>query len=66
MAFFEARHDSNLFDLEGIERVLVEHGQKSPDQLARILFETAREWAGGKLLDDAAILIIQRNHQTLH
>lgn len=57
----EARRETELLDLEGIETALRQHGHKEPNELAEALYSTARHWAGGKLLDDVAILIIERN-----
>ncbi|MHB9035838.1 MAG: SpoIIE family protein phosphatase [Armatimonadota bacterium] len=57
---FEARRDYQLFDLDGIERVLRQSGNMGPDELTQELVRAAREWAGGEIHDDVAVLIIER------
>jgi len=54
----EARRNKELFDLDGIEHLLIEHNALSPDQLAKTLLQSATDWAGGKLQDDAAVVIV--------
>jgi PAS domain S-box-containing protein len=57
----EAGQGSELFDLEGIARVLQEHGHLSVDELADALLQAAKDWAGGRLRDDTAIIIVCRS-----
>ena len=56
----EARHDSVMFGEEGIERVLKEYGQRSPDEVVQALVQGSTEWAGGRRTDDMAVIVIER------
>lgn len=56
----EARVGPRLFGLEGVERTLKEHGDLQPERVIEKLVETAGEWAGGRLRDDTAIVVIER------
>lgn len=57
----EARNDmQQTFDLEGIKSSIEKNGYKSADDLAESLLCDARQWAGGKLQDDVAILVVER------
>jgi serine phosphatase RsbU (regulator of sigma subunit) len=58
----EARHEHEMFELEGIERTLKENYTCTPKELASNLIKAATEWADGKLSDDVAILIFERNN----
>lgn len=55
----EARHGIELFDLEGVQRVLEQHGHKTPKEVTEEIIKAAREWAGGVLTDDAAVLVVE-------
>jgi len=56
----EARSDSCLFDLEGISRSLAAHAGSDCDDLADALVAAATDHAGGKLKDDAAVVVVHR------
>lgn len=56
----EARHGGELFGVEGIERVLKESGQRSPDELVEALVRESAEWGGGRRTDDAAVIVVER------
>lgn len=56
----EARADTVMFDLEGIERTLAGHGDWTPQEVVNNLISAATEWADGKLRDDAAVVVVQR------
>ena len=56
----EARRDSQLFDVDGVDRALAGHGHKSAPDVADEILRAAQEWARGDLRDDAAILVIER------
>gem|GEM_PF-5999172 len=56
----EARHDSDLFELAGIEHVLKECGNLMPENLIKELLGAATAWANGRLMDDAAIIVLER------
>lgn len=56
----EARHDGQLFDLEGIKRTLLHCAQSTSHELARAILSAATDWAEGKLKDDAAVVVVER------
>lgn len=56
----EARRDSELFEMERVEQVLKANGHKLPDEVASSLLAAARDWAEGRLRDDVAILVVER------
>jgi serine phosphatase RsbU (regulator of sigma subunit) len=59
----EAHGESGNFDLEGIERTLTGSADLSPDDVMQTLLNAAVTWAHGKLSDDVAIVVIQRNDE---
>ena len=59
----EARRGTELFDLDGVERVLHQHNELRYDELAHALLYAAKEWARGRLSDDTAVVVIERNPQ---
>jgi serine phosphatase RsbU (regulator of sigma subunit) len=56
----EARRGSQLFDVEGIERVVSRCCELSARDLARDLLDEATDWAQGRLRDDAAVVVVAR------
>jgi sigma-B regulation protein RsbU (phosphoserine phosphatase) len=56
----EARRGSEFFELEGVRRTLLEHGHKSPAELTNEMLQAAKDWSGGRLKDDVAILVVER------
>lgn len=56
----EARTDIQMFGIEGIEQTLIGHNELSAEQIADKLIDAATAWAGGKLRDDTAILVVER------
>lgn len=56
----EAREGKEMLGLEGLECVLKEHAHLHASELAHNILTTATDWAGGKLSDDAAVVIIER------
>ncbi len=56
----EARRGTDLFEIEGIGRVLREHGSKPPDEVIGELASAATAWGNGHLSDDTAIVVIER------
>lgn len=56
----EARRNSVLFDIEGIQRTLEDYGHLPASDIADMLLDEARKWAEGRLTDDAAIVVIER------
>ena len=61
----EARRDGEMFEIPRIEAVLMENYKLPPDQLAQRLLNAALDWTGGKLTDDAAIVVLERTKETL-
>ena len=57
----EARRGNRMLNTEGMERILKKSGALSSESLANAILDAANEWAEGKLMDDAAILIIERH-----
>jgi PAS domain S-box-containing protein len=57
----EARRDHTMFGVEGVQSVLQGHTTSGPEELVNSIFEAAMNYAEGKLRDDTAILIIQRD-----
>jgi serine phosphatase RsbU (regulator of sigma subunit) len=56
----EARRDAELLELEGIKQTISNNPNLSANELARSILEAAKNWAGGKLQDDAAVVVIER------
>lgn len=56
----EARHDSQLLDIEGVERIVAANGKLAAADLAGVLLKEATDWAEGKLQDDAAVVVVER------
>lgn len=57
----EARSEWEMFEVEGIERVLREHGAEPPQELVAALLSAAMEWADGRVRDDTAIVVLGRS-----
>jgi len=57
----EARHDGEMFEIEGIERVLREMHAASAAEIVEALMSSATEWAAGRLHDDTALVVIGRH-----
>ncbi len=60
----EARTGSRMFGLEGIEQVLVDCAGKSGEEIIDELFARASAAAGGRLRDDAAVLVITAREES--
>lgn len=59
----EARHAGRLLGTAGVKRVIERHADQSAKRLALCLIEAATKWCGGKLQDDAAVVVIERTPQ---
>jgi sigma-B regulation protein RsbU (phosphoserine phosphatase) len=57
----EARYNKEFFGQEGLESTLVEIGDVESAVITKSLFEKVLAFSGGKLRDDAAILVIKSN-----
>ena len=56
----EAHTDGGMLDIDGIERILTGHSEWTAQEVTHNLIDAATEWAGGKLSDDAAIVVVER------
>ena len=56
----EARRGGQIFGLDGIRQVMENHGDEPPELLCANLLAEAQKWDGGRLRDDAALIVIER------
>jgi serine phosphatase RsbU (regulator of sigma subunit) len=56
----EARREHELYRVERLDRVLSEHRQLAPGDLARIVLDDCRSFARGELADDCAVVVVKR------
>jgi serine phosphatase RsbU (regulator of sigma subunit) len=56
----EARRDRELFGMERLDEVLARHATLPPQELADRVLVACRDFAGGNLADDCAIVVIRR------
>ncbi|HWX09450.1 MAG TPA: PP2C family protein-serine/threonine phosphatase, partial [Gaiellaceae bacterium] len=56
----EARQDGELYGVERLDALLAERRDLPPRELAAIVTEDCRSWAGGELGDDVAVVVIRR------
>jgi len=61
----EARKGKIMLNIEGIQETLAKCHNCSPDETLEALFEAALEFGGGHLVDDAAVVIIERRTEVL-
>jgi serine phosphatase RsbU (regulator of sigma subunit) len=59
----EARRDGEQFGLERLDALLAAHRELPPAEIATTLLGACREWAGGDLTDDFAVVVIKRPGQ---
>jgi serine phosphatase RsbU (regulator of sigma subunit) len=59
----EARRDGEQFGLERLDALLAAHRELPPAEIATTLLGACREWAGGDLTDDFAVVVIKRPEQ---
>ncbi|HEY3297958.1 MAG TPA: SpoIIE family protein phosphatase [Armatimonadota bacterium] len=57
----ESRRESEMFGLEGIERVLRNCGHSSVQDVLGEVLAAAGEWSQGRLDDDTAVIVIERH-----
>ncbi|MHB8841521.1 MAG: PP2C family protein-serine/threonine phosphatase, partial [Candidatus Aquicultor sp.] len=55
----EARKDDELFGTERLGHIVKEYASVSADDLANTIIEKAKSFGGGKLNDDAAVMVIK-------
>jgi serine phosphatase RsbU (regulator of sigma subunit) len=55
----EARRGGELYGTERLDELLVRHRELPPGEVARLVTEDARRYAGGELSDDLAVVVIQ-------
>jgi serine phosphatase RsbU (regulator of sigma subunit) len=56
----EARREGELFGVARLDALLAERRSLPPDDLAQAVLGACREWAGGELSDDVALVVIKR------
>ncbi len=56
----EARRGDVLFGEEGVASMIRRDPTASPDVLTKVLVEAARDFAGGPIADDVAVLVLRR------
>lgn len=56
----EARNGNALFGEDGVASLIRRDPTASPDVLTKVLVEAARDFAGGPISDDVAVLVIRR------
>jgi serine phosphatase RsbU (regulator of sigma subunit) len=56
----EARREHELYRVERLDRVLSEHRQLAPGDLARVVLDDCRSFARGELADDCAVVVVKR------
>jgi serine phosphatase RsbU (regulator of sigma subunit) len=56
----EARNGEALFGEEGVASMIRRDPTASPDVLTKVLVEAARDFAGGPITDDVAVLVLRR------
>jgi len=57
----EARNGDVLFGEDGVASMIRRDPTASPDVLTKILVEAARDFAGGPIADDLAVLVVRRS-----
>ena len=56
----EARNGTALFGEDGVASMIRRDPTASPDVLTKVLVEAARDFAGGPITDDLAVLVLRR------
>jgi serine phosphatase RsbU (regulator of sigma subunit) len=56
----EARRGLEMFGIEGVERVMKEHGRRNVNEILVELLNIANDWTKGRQTDDMAIMVIGR------
>ena len=59
----EARRAGEQFGVERLDALLAEHRELAPQAIAAAALAACREWAGGELADDFAIVVVKRAAQ---
>ena len=57
----EARNGDALFGEDGVAGMIRRDPTASPDLLTKVLVEAARDFAGGPITDDVAVLVLRRS-----
>jgi serine phosphatase RsbU (regulator of sigma subunit) len=57
----EARRDGELFGEARLDALLSERRSLPPDELAEAVLAACRDWTGGELSDDVALVVIKRS-----
>jgi serine phosphatase RsbU (regulator of sigma subunit) len=56
----EARRGGELFGLARFDALLAQHRELAPKEIAAAAFAACRDWTGGELIDDFAVVVIKR------
>jgi serine phosphatase RsbU (regulator of sigma subunit) len=56
----EARRNGELYGHERLDRFLSEHRELPPNELAKAVVDGARDFSGGGLADDSAVVVVKR------
>ncbi|MDO8585560.1 MAG: PAS domain S-box protein [Armatimonadota bacterium] len=59
----EARMNGQLFGMDRLIKTLIDNSEADERVLADAVFESARQFSGGALRDDAAVLVVRRKNQ---
>jgi serine phosphatase RsbU (regulator of sigma subunit) len=59
----EARRDGELFGVARLDGLLAAQRSLPPDELAEAVLAACREWTGGELSDDVALVVIKRSER---
>ncbi len=60
----EARDGHEMFETEGVVRVVREHGEESADDVVGQILAAATGWAKGRITDDIAVVVIGRRRKS--
>lgn len=55
----ESRRDSNLYGVDSLRQFIMRNVGLTPNDLAERLVEDSKEFGGGKLTDDAAVMVVK-------
>ena len=57
----EARREGELFGVARLDALLAERRSLPPTELAEAVLAACRDWTGGELSDDVALVVIKRS-----
>jgi serine phosphatase RsbU (regulator of sigma subunit) len=56
----EARRGNELYGVDRLDRVLSDHRELAPGELAQVVLDDCRSFARGELADDCAVVVVKR------